>query len=178
MGLAHSGADPENTQCPAAGSSRSSMACRLSLGRLVVKGGSVGSQKRLSASTWGCPSRWARAAPRLVVPAPEAPRTWSRAMSGGGCLFRRLRLGRRNGLHGAAVAVGEGRGVDLLELDLAVQHPLLPLEQFGMGALEFGHHFLGEQLERFADVLVGVLARLVQQHDLVDVGFLELAQLA
>ena len=49
-------------------------------------------------------------------------------MSGGGYSIRAyaLGLGRRDRLHGAAVAVGEGRGVDLLELDLAVQHLLLP----------------------------------------------------
>ena len=38
-----------------------------------------------------------------------------------------------------------------------------------MRGVEFRHHFIGEQPERFTDVLVGVLAGLVEQHDLVDV---------
>src|SRR5690349_17567697 len=85
---------------------------------------------------------------------------------------------RRDPLHGAAVAVGEGRGVDLLELDLAVEDALLPLEKLRMRVLELRHHLASEELEGFADVLVPVLAGLVQQHDLVDVGALEAAQLA
>ena len=44
-------------------------------------------------------------------------------------------------------------------------------------ALELRHHLLAEQLQRLADVLVGVLAGLVEQDDLVDVGGLELGEL-
>jgi len=43
--------------------------------------------------------------------------------------------------------------------------------------MELGHHLLGEELERLADVLVAGLARLVEQDRLVDAARLELAQL-
>src|SRR5207249_8453607 len=38
--------------------------------------------------------------------------------------------------------------------------------------LEFGHHALGKNLERFADVQVAVGAALLDEHDLVDAGLL------
>src|SRR5256885_12248238 len=49
----------------------------------------------------------------------------------------------RDRLHVAAETLLEGRGVDFLELDLAVQHLLLPLQQLGMRRLEFRHDLLG-----------------------------------
>jgi hypothetical protein len=42
-----------------------------------------------------------------------------------------------------AVTVSEGRGVDLLELDRAAHHALLPGVVLGV-ILEFRHHFLAE----------------------------------
>ena len=59
--------------------------------------------------------------------------------------------------------------IQLLELDLAAEHLLLPGLMLSFLAVEFRHHFLGEQLERLADVLMLVLARLVEQDDAVDV---------
>ena len=47
----------------------------------------------------------------------------------------------------------------------------------GFGGVELGHHFPGEQLERFADVLVAGLAGLVEQDHLVDPALPELAEL-
>jgi hypothetical protein len=44
--------------------------------------------------------------------------------------------------------------------------------------MEFRHHFPGEQFERVADRLVGGLAGLVEQDDLVDARLGELTQLA
>src|SRR6202022_152230 len=79
-------------------------------------------------------------------------------------LFRRLRAD----LHRVgAVAVAEGGGVDLLELDLASEHLALPGLLLGDAGVEFGHHLTGEQFEALADVRVGVLAGLVQENDLV-----------
>src|SRR5262245_27995864 len=76
--------------------------------------------------------------------------------------------------HGFAKAVLEGCSLDLLELDLAAHHLGLPGFVRSVMALELRHHLFGEQLERLADVLVRVLAGLVEQYDLVDVGGLEL----
>ena len=91
-------------------------------------------------------------------------------------LLRRL---RPRDLHRiGAVAVAEGSGVDLFELDLAGQHLALPGLLRGLVGVEFGHDLAGEEFEAFADVLVGVLAGLVQQDDLVDMRGLEPPQLA
>ena len=76
-----------------------------------------------------------------------------------------------------AVAVLEGRRLDLLELDLARHHLGLPGLVRRVVAVEFRHHLAAEQLERLADVLVRVLAGLVEQDHLVDVGGLELGEL-
>ena len=43
--------------------------------------------------------------------------------------------------------------------------------------LEFRHHFLAEQFERLANMLMGVLARLIEQDHLVDMGGAEPPQL-
>src|SRR6516164_2961872 len=67
-----------------------------------------------------------------------------------------------------AVTVRKGRGVDLLELYRAAHHACLPGVVFGI-LLKLRHHFPGEQLERFADVLMAVFAGLVEQYDLIDV---------
>src|SRR3954470_430779 len=88
----------------------------------------------------------------------------------------RRRLRRRNVDRELAIAVGERLRVDLLELDLAAHDALLPGRLRGI-VLEFRHHLAAEQLQRFADVLVAVLARLVQKDDLVDVRALEALQL-
>ena len=50
------------------------------------------------------------------------------------------------------------------------EHAPLPLLMRGFHRLEFRHHLLGEQFEAGADVLVAVLAGLVEQDDLVDVA--------
>ena len=76
----------------------------------------------------------------------------------------------------AAPRRGEGLGVELLELDLAGQHRLLPRLVLGLVVVELRHHLVGEQLEAGADVLVGVLAGLVEQDHLVDVRLLEPVQ--
>src|SRR5580704_2701887 len=77
-----------------------------------------------------------------------------------------------------AVAVAERRGVDFFELDLAGQHLSLPGILLGDVGVEFGHHLAREKLKAFADMLVGVLAGLVEQDHLVDMRGLEAAQLA
>ena len=68
-------------------------------------------------------------------------------------------------------------GVEFVEFDLARHHLPFPFLVAGLGGVELGHHLFREKLEAFADVLVGVLASLVQQDDLVGVAGLELAQL-
>src|SRR3954447_12811799 len=88
----------------------------------------------------------------------------------------RRRLCRRHADGELAVAVGERLGVDFLELDLAAHDALLP-GRLRRIILEFRHHLAAEQLQRFADVLVAVLARLVQKDDLVDMRALETLQL-
>src|SRR4029079_2805460 len=130
--------------------------------------------KRSMATSIARASRAASGGSRSASPAGRSPR-WSLSLAVleavDSALFGRLHPaigGGRDVLHGAAVAVRECRGVYLLEFDLAIQHLLLPLEQLGMGALELGHHFLGKELQRFADVLMLVAAGLVEQHDLVD----------
>ena len=64
------------------------------------------------------------------------------------------------------------------KLDFAGQHLRLPGVLLGDVGVEFGHHLAGEEFEALADVLVGVLAGLVQQDDLVDMRALEPPQLA
>ena len=44
-------------------------------------------------------------------------------------------------------------------------------------ALKLGDHLTPEQLQGFADVLMRILAGLVEQDDLIDVGGLELGEL-
>src|SRR4051794_6356773 len=87
--------------------------------------------------------------------------------------YRRLpsrHLLRRRDIHRQlAVAILEGFGVDFLELDRTAHHGFLPCLMLGV-VLEFRHHFLAEQLERLTDVLMGVLAGLVEQDHLVDMG--------
>ena len=80
---------------------------------------------------------------------------------GRAALLRRLGAGDLHRI--GAVAVAVGRGVDLFELDFAVQHLLFPGLLRRLVGVEFGHHLAGEQLEALADVLVGVLAGLVQE---------------
>src|SRR5260370_22533810 len=98
-------------------------------------------------------------------------------------LFRPTALALLSRLRGdlhriGAVAVAEGGGVDLFELDFAAQHLGLPSLLLGHARVEFGHHLAGEEFEALADVLVRVLAGLVQQNDLVDMRALEPPQLA
>ena len=77
-----------------------------------------------------------------------------------------------------AVALAERGAVDLLELELAREHVLLPLLVGRDVGVELRHHLAREELEARADVLVRVAAGLVQEDHLVDVRGLELAQLA
>ena len=72
-----------------------------------------------------------------------------------------------------------GRGVDLLEFDLARPAPCcFHAWCSGSWPINSGITSRGEQLQAFADMLVRVLAGLVQQDDLVDVRGLEPPQLA
>src|SRR5262245_35011044 len=82
--------------------------------------------------------------------------------------------GTRNRYLRSAPGDGVRRGVDLVELELACEHALLPFLVHVIAFVELGHDFAREQLERRADVLVQVLARLVQQDHLVDIRRLEL----
>src|SRR5665213_479001 len=75
-----------------------------------------------------------------------------------------------------AVAILEGFGFDLLELDRAAHHAGLPGLVLGI-VLEFRHHLFGKQLERLADMFVAVLASLIQQDHLVDMRAPEPPQL-
>ena len=75
-----------------------------------------------------------------------------------------------------AIAVGKGRGVDFFELDIAVDHAGLPGVVLAV-VLKLRHHFAAEQIQGFADVLMGVLAGLIEQDDLVDVRGAEPPQL-
>ena len=68
-------------------------------------------------------------------------------------------------------------GVDLLERSLSGQHLRLPVGVRCPRSWNSGITSAANS-SRLADVLVAVLARLVEQDDLVDVGLLELAQLA
>ena len=52
---------------------------------------------------------------------------------------------------------------------------LLPYA-LGLALLELRHHRASEQLERFADVLVAILAALLDEDRLIDAGGLELTQ--
>src|SRR4029077_3886702 len=99
----------------------------------------------------------------------------SRCRSAAGRLLRRLRAD----LHRiGAVAVAEGRGVDLFELDLAGEHLALPGLLLGDAGVEFGHDLSGEELEALANVRVGVFAGLVWESDWVDMRVLDAPQLA
>src|ERR1700746_849415 len=106
------------------------------------------------------------------------PGTATRLIAGKGWGMGQL-LGGGTNLHGiGAVALAERSGIDLFELDLARQHLALPGLLRGLVGVEFWHHLAGEQFEALADVLVGVLAGLVEQNDLVDVRGLEPPELA
>src|SRR5438874_12204145 len=72
--------------------------------------------------------------------------------------FRRPRRGQLHRIR--AVAVAERLGVDLLQLDLAREHFLLPFLMRRDVGVKFGHDVAREQFEALADVLVGVLAGL------------------
>src|SRR5579859_5957779 len=82
---------------------------------------------------------------------------------------------RRHADRELAVTVSECGGVDLLELDRAGEHALLPFVVLGV-VLELGHHFFREQLERLANVLMRVLAGLVEQDHLIDMRGAEAPQ--
>src|SRR5882672_3101796 len=90
-------------------------------------------------------------------------------------LFRRHLLRRRDVDRELAVTIPERLGIDLFELDRTAHDAPLPRVMFGI-VLELRHHLFGEQFERFADVLVGVLAGLVEQDHLVDMGSAETPQ--
>ena len=77
------------------------------------------------------------------------PRPFSVLFRRNGLMFRRERLARRDHRRLGdldrqfAVAVGEGLGVDLLELDRAAHHSGLPCVVLGIAA-EFRHHLPGK----------------------------------
>src|SRR5207302_9580208 len=78
--------------------------------------------------------------------------------------FRR----RRHDVDGQfAVTVLERFSVDLLKLDCATHDAPLPGVMLGIVA-ELRHHFASEQLKGIADVLMAVLAGLVEQDHLID----------
>src|SRR5215469_13147626 len=90
------------------------------------------------------------------------PATRARMVSG------RRRLGRE--LHRiGTIAVAERRRLDFLERDLAGDHLCLPGFLLANAVVELRHHLAGKELEAFANVLVRVLAGLVEQDHLVDV---------
>src|SRR5262249_29387048 len=91
------------------------------------------------------------------------------AVAGRSAHLRRHRLG--------AVAVFKGRRLDLLELNLTGHHLALPGLVLGMTTLKLGHHLAGKQGKRFHDVLVRIVAGLVEQDHLIDMRAFELAQL-
>src|SRR5438552_9440933 len=95
------------------------------------------------------------------------------AMENGQSARRDLR--RRHIHRELAVAIPERFGIDLFELDRAAEHPLLPGLVFGI-VPELRHHFRREQLQRLADMLVAVLAGLVEQDHLVDMRGAEAPQ--
>ena len=86
------------------------------------------------------------------------------------------RLGRDSGELWAK-AVLERRRVDFVEDDLAGHDLLLPGLVRRLQFVEFRHDLVGEQFEALANVLVRIVAGLVEQDDLVDVAGRELAQL-
>src|ERR1700751_1509324 len=97
------------------------------------------------------------------------PGTATRLIAGRGWGMGQLLSGRSDLHRIGAVALAERSGIDLFELDLARQHLALPGLLGGLVGVEFWHHLAGEQFEALADVLVRVLAGLVEQNDLVDV---------
>ena len=66
-------------------------------------------------------------------------------------------------------------GKRLLDIGRERRH-LLRLT-LGFALMEFRHHGVGEQLERFADVVVTVTAALLDERDLVHTGRCEFAQM-
>src|ERR1700726_3444516 len=63
--------------------------------------------------------------------------------------FRRLRGGQLHRI--GAVAVAERLGVDLLQLDLAAEHPGLPFLVRRDVGVELGQYLAGEQFQALAD---------------------------
>src|SRR6516225_10188675 len=107
------------------------------------------------------------------------PGTATRLIAGIGSGIGRLLCCLRGDLHRiGAVAVAERRGVDFFELDFAVQYPRFPCILLGHSGMELGHYVSGEEFEAFADMLMRILASLVQQNNLVDMRRLEPPQLA
>ena len=70
----------------------------------------------------------------------------------------------------------ERLGVDVVELDFTRQHGGFPGFLLAVPSMELRHHFAREELKARADVLVGILAGLIEQNDLVDVGAFEFLQ--
>src|SRR5215470_16104749 len=118
---------------------------------------------------------------------PASTRERSRTRSdASGASTLRSGLGRRLfcrpiaawGLRGRRRTERVRRDVYLLELHVAGQHRLLPGLMLGLASMELGHHLARKQLEAGANVLVGIVPRLIEQDHLVDVRLLELMQLA
>jgi hypothetical protein len=77
-----------------------------------------------------------------------------------------------------ADALAVRRCIDLLQFDLAAQHPLLPGPVLRFHRVELRHDLLGEKFETFAYVIMAVSAGLVQQDDAVNFRLGEPVQLA
>ena len=60
--------------------------------------------------------------------------------------------------------------VDFLEFYLSGHQFALPVLISRLNSAELRHHFFGEQLEAFADIVLRVVARLVEQNDPLDVA--------
>src|SRR6266478_6928947 len=62
-------------------------------------------------------------------------------------------------------------------LDIRREFFLFLLLALDFARLELRHHLVGEQCQRLADVLVLVVAALLDEHGLIDAGFLEMPQM-
>src|SRR5271157_113065 len=67
--------------------------------------------------------------------------------------------------------------VHLLNLDIARQDRTFPRLVLGLARMELRHHLASKELKARADVLVGVVAGLIQQDDLIDVRLLKFSEL-
>lgn len=71
-------------------------------------------------------------------------------------------------LHFGTKATLERRRIDFFEFNFPIQHGVFPPGVYRLIRLKFWHNVLCKQLERLADMFIGIAASLVQQNDLVD----------